>query len=45
MSAYKCVKCSQEIDVEIDGRIRCMHCGYRILSKKRLSNPKRVDAV
>lgn len=33
---YKCMKCEEEVDEEdLQRRIRCPYCGYRILTKVR----------
>lgn len=42
---YTCLKCKS--DVELDtrfGGVRCPYCGYRVLIKKRPSQPKTVEA-
>jgi DNA-directed RNA polymerase subunit RPC12/RpoP len=40
MPAYVCVKCRKEFDME--DRIRCAFCGYRIIAKARAPFKKRV---
>lgn len=42
MAAYICVKCRKEFDME--DRIRCTFCGYRIVVKARTPFRKRVKA-
>lgn len=39
---YKCMKCKKEFDV--DDKIRCPYCGFRILAKTRPVFRKRVMA-
>jgi len=40
---FKCLKCRNVID-EIEERIRCPFCGYRIFVKMRAPVVKRVQA-
>jgi DNA-directed RNA polymerase subunit RPC12/RpoP len=39
---YVCLKCKKE--VEIEEKIRCPFCGFRIIAKARPEKPKRVLA-
>ncbi len=42
---YRCVKCKKDVEIdEQTSNIRCPYCGYRILFKKRSSQPKNVKA-
>jgi DNA-directed RNA polymerase subunit RPC12/RpoP len=42
VNIYKCLKCRKEFDVE--DRVRCPFCGYRIIVKTRAPVIKRVVA-
>jgi len=46
--AYECVKCGAVVSLkELDlrgGGVKCTHCGYRVLKKKRPPVVKRVKA-
>jgi len=42
MSNYMCVKCKKEFEVE--DKIRCPYCGFRIISKSRPIFRKKVTA-
>ncbi len=40
---YKCLGCGKEVEIsELDRRIRCPYCGYRILVKERAKVVKKV---
>jgi DNA-directed RNA polymerase subunit RPC12/RpoP len=39
---YKCLKCKKEVNIE--DRVRCPFCGFRILTKPRPSFKKRILA-
>lgn len=40
--SYVCLKCRKES--EIDDKVRCPFCGFRIVAKKRIAFRKRVVA-
>jgi DNA-directed RNA polymerase subunit RPC12/RpoP len=40
--AYRCLKCKKEL--ELEDKIRCPFCGFRIVVKARPGTPKRVLA-
>ncbi|MFC2142999.1 DNA-directed RNA polymerase subunit P [Candidatus Aenigmatarchaeota archaeon] len=42
MSGYICVKCKKDFDLE--EKVRCPFCGFRILSKTRPVFRKKVQA-
>lgn len=45
---YECAKCGELTageEIEMRGRISCIHCGYRVLKKIRPPIVKRVKAV
>jgi DNA-directed RNA polymerase subunit RPC12/RpoP len=41
--ALKCLKCRKVIE-DVDDKIRCPFCGYRIFSKMRPPSSKKVQA-
>jgi len=41
--AYKCLKCKKIIE-EVDERVRCPYCGYRIFVKIRPKVIKKVQS-
>jgi DNA-directed RNA polymerase subunit P len=41
----KCSGCGREIEKLPEGRLRCPHCGSRLLYKPRQNVVKRVKAV
>jgi DNA-directed RNA polymerase subunit RPC12/RpoP len=38
--AYKCLECRKEFDIE--KRVRCPYCGFRVVAKARPAFKKRV---
>ncbi|MBR9707647.1 MAG: DNA-directed RNA polymerase subunit P [Candidatus Diapherotrites archaeon] len=42
---YVCSNCRRDIDALQENRVRCPHCGYRLLFKRRPPVVKEVDAV
>lgn len=46
---YTCVKCDRDMtnkDLELRGdHIKCIHCGYRVIRKKRNPIVRRVKAI
>lgn len=42
MPRYKCLKCKKDIDIE--DKVRCTFCGFRIVIKARPEVVKRVVA-
>jgi len=43
LMAFKCLKCKKVID-DVEQRVRCPYCGYRIFVKTRAEVVKRVQA-
>ena len=41
--AFKCLKCRKVIE-NVDERVRCPYCGFRIFSKMRAKVVKKVRA-
>jgi DNA-directed RNA polymerase subunit RPC12/RpoP len=41
--AFKCLKCKKVVE-ELEERVRCPFCGYRIFSRMRPTIVKRVQA-
>jgi DNA-directed RNA polymerase subunit RPC12/RpoP len=42
MAGYKCLKCKKDLDLE--DKVRCPFCGFRIVIKARPQAAKRVLA-
>jgi len=43
---FKCIKCNKEIDEESVGeKIRCIFCGFRIITKTRPKKAVKVKAI
>lgn len=46
MTAYKCVKCEEEVDIDpVNEKVICPMCSHRVLLKMRPEDTDRVEAV
>jgi DNA-directed RNA polymerase subunit RPC12/RpoP len=46
MTAYKCVKCEEEVDIDpVNEKVICPKCSHRVLLKMRSEDTTRVEAV
>jgi len=46
MTAYRCVKCEEEVDIDpVNEKVICPKCSHRVLLKMRPESTDRVEAV
>ncbi len=43
--SYYCSQCKKDVDIDYESSgVRCIHCGQRILIKKRPTTTKKIKA-